>query len=75
METMRYTYKDMPDKSKEGILEEARNGLATAAFWFQTTQGIPVEIFKEWLHEKCPTAADSLHFYMNFRNQHPELFT
>lgn len=68
-----YTYADMPDKTIEGIKTETSKGLAVAAFYFETTLGVPAETFGDWLAEKCPTAAHSVKFYMNFRNKHADL--
>jgi len=72
---MKYSYADMPDKTLEGIKKEVEVGLATIAVYFETTLGVPLEIFQEMLETKLKTGADSLLFYMNFRNKHPELFT
>ncbi len=72
---MTYTYKDMPDKTKEGIKKETSLGLAVAAFYFETTLGIPQETFKSFLEEKCKSDAEKLLWYMNFRNDNPELYT
>lgn len=71
---MKYTYNEIPDKSKEGIRQEVIRGLATIAFWFATTKGVDKETFLHWLEEKCPTQAHELLFYMDFRNEHSELF-
>lgn len=69
-----YTYKDMPDKTLNGIKQEASKGLAIMAAYFVTTKGLPLDMIQEELRERCHTAADSINVYMGFRNEHPELF-
>lgn len=69
---MKYTYKDMPDKTKEGILQEVDEGLLTAAVYEYTTNGIPLEMFNDRM--KDWSRADQLFYYMRFRNEHPKLF-
>jgi len=64
----------MPDKTKEGIREEVEKGLGKIASYFFQTYGMPLEVFKEEYESKCKNGAESLLFYMNFRNEHPELF-
>jgi hypothetical protein len=70
---MKYTFKDIKDKSKEGVHKEVEEGLAIIAVYFQESLGVNVEVFEEWI-EKLPTNADIINFYMNFRNEHPKLF-
>lgn len=69
-----YTYKDIVDKSKDGIKKEVSMGLGKIAFYFLNVLGIPPEVFEDWVKEKTPTDADKLYFYMNFRNEYPDLF-
>lgn len=70
-----YTYNDMPDKTADGILKEVAQGIPKIAVWFQTTQGIPWEMFRDDMVEKhLVTNVDKLNFYMSFRNKHPEVF-
>lgn len=70
-----YRYEDIQDKSKEGILKELSAGLGKAMFWFETTQGIPHEIFKEWIEgDRLESVTQQLFWYMNFRNLYPQLF-
>lgn len=72
---MKYTYDNMPDKSKEGVMDELGNGLAAIAFHYETVLGVPLEIFEDMLEEKCPTNAHKLRFYMRYRNEKPEIFS
>lgn len=62
-----------PNQTKESIKAEASDGLAVAAAYFQTTLGIPFEIFREQI-ESLPSDAHRILWYMNFRSQHPELY-
>ena len=71
---MRYTYQDMKDKTIEGIKKEVQLGLAKIVFYFYQTHGMPPDVFKDILAEKISNAGESLLFYMNFRNEHPEIF-
>lgn len=71
---MMYTYHDMKDKTKDGVLSEMARGLAKIGFYFETTLGVPFEFFCDWLDEYRPTNADRMHFYMKFRSNNPELF-
>lgn len=64
----------MPDKSVTGIIKEVESGLAVAAFYFEDTLGLPLEIFKMEMEEKCSTNDQKILWYFNFRNLHPELF-
>lgn len=68
-----YSYKDIPDKTVDGIRREVSKGLAVIAVYFQTTFGFPFEVFKDKI-DSMDDAKKTL-FYMNFRNKHPELFT
>lgn len=69
-----YTYKDFKDKSLKGVGAELSKGLADIAFYFETTLGIPLEIFESMLEEKCPTNLERLALYMRYRNEKPEIF-
>lgn len=71
---MKYTYQDIPDKSKEGIIKEVQMGLAKIAFHFVSVLGIPREVFDEMLKEKCPDNLSKLSFYLHYRNENPNLF-
>lgn len=71
---MKYTYNEMPDKSKQGIKNEVSKGLAIIAFYFQTVLGIPLDTFEDMLEKRCKNDADKLFFYINFRNDKPEIF-
>jgi len=74
MNKITYKYENMPDKSKDGIRNEVSKGLGKIAFYFSQTYGMPIEIFKEIYEDKCDNGLKSLMFYMNFRNEHPEVF-
>jgi hypothetical protein len=69
----RYTYRDMEDKTREGIHAEVQRGLAVMAFYFITTKGIPKDIVREWFEETVEplTNAAKIDAYMRFRNDHP----
>ena len=69
----KYTYKDMPDKSKGGIRKEVSKGLTTIAFYLATTRGIPLENSEDYFNNK--NLVLQLAWYMDFRNKHPELFS
>lgn len=69
---MKYTYQDMPDKSKEGIRKETSRGLGTIAAFFLRTYGLPFDYFKTETNKL--NDARKVLFYMNFRNKHPDLF-
>lgn len=71
---MKYTYEDIKDKSKEGLDKELNDGLVKIAVYFQTTLGIPKDIFENDLIGKLESKADLWLFYMNFRNANPEVF-
>lgn len=71
---MPYTYKDIKDKSIEGIKKETTEGLAKIGFYFFTTYGIPLNVFRDILSERFHTMVDEVHLYFRFRNDHPELF-
>ncbi len=71
---MTYAYKDIPDKSKEGMDSELSNGMAAIAFYFQSVLGIPYDVFVEDFMPKIETKAQAWMVYMNFRNAHPTLF-
>ena len=69
-----YDYKNIPDKSKEGLEKELKNGLTIAAVFFHTTLGVPLEMFNLWLRTKLKNRAEQWLWYMKFRNEHPELY-
>lgn len=71
---MQYKYQDFKDKTKEGVEKELQQGLTTIAVYFSQSKGIPLEIFNDWITTKINNRAEQLHFYMRFRNQHPNLF-
>lgn len=71
---MRYTYANMPNKTKEGIRTEVSRGLADIAFYALSQLGIPLELFEEMLEMNCPTNAHKLKFYMDMRNKNPQWF-
>lgn len=68
-----YTFKDVLDKTPKGLEAELRNGLTVGACYFFQSEGIPLDIFNEWLASM--TRAEQWLWYMNFRNRHKELFT
>jgi hypothetical protein len=69
-----YKYKDIPDKTKEGLDRELEEGLTIIAIFFHNTLGVPIEVFKEDFLPRLKNKAEQMLFYMNFRNMHPELF-
>lgn len=69
---MSYSYKDMPDKTLDGVIQELQHGLSVIAAYFITTHGIPREVLEEKFDAMSNT--DKLHFYMRFRNKNPDLF-
>jgi hypothetical protein len=69
---MKYRYENMPDKTKSGIIREVERGLVTAAVYFESTLGVPHEIFQDWIERM--SLLEQIAWYMNFRNQHPKLF-
>jgi len=71
---MGYTFTDMPDKSLEGIKKEVQAGLTKMAVYMQTTMGFPFETFQELYQDKIKDDAQATLLYMNFRNQHPNVF-
>lgn len=62
----------MKDKNLDGVLKETQYGLTIASVYFQTTKGIPKEIFQEMLN-KMNTAHQVL-WYMQFRSKNPQLY-
>ena len=62
----------MKDKSVEGIKLELKEGLTKAAVFMQTTNGLPLEYFNDKLRKM--DILQQLLFYMNFRNEHPDIF-
>ena len=48
-----YTYKDMLDKSREGIRAEVSKGLGDVAFYYQTVLGFPLELIGRKMSDKC----------------------
>lgn len=72
---IKYDHSMMSDKTLEGIQNEVSKGLAVMAFYMTASHGIPLESFEEMLLEGTGgSMAESLHLYMSFRNDHPELF-
>ena len=69
---MKYTYSDMKDKTKEGILNETKKGLGFIMFHMQTTQGMPHEITAELFNEIRGDGRKLL-FYLDYRNKYPDL--
>ncbi len=69
---MKYTYENMPDKTKDGIRKEVEFGLGIIIAYFYSTKGIPVETQKSQFAKM--SNEHKIFAYMNFRNQHPELF-
>jgi hypothetical protein len=72
---MKITYKweDIPDKSKEGLDKELKEGLITAGVFMHQTMGFPIEVFIDKL-ESMENKAEQWLFYLNFRNRHPNAF-
>ena len=67
-----YKYQDMPNKSVEGIHNEVVGGLAKMAVFFETTYGLPHELF----YDRCQKESLAMLTlaYLDFRNEHPELW-
>lgn len=68
-----YNYNSIPDKSKEGMEKELREGLITIGVYMFQTMGFPIECFKDQL-ELMNNKAEQWLFYLNFRNKHPNAF-
>ena len=68
----KYSFKDIKDKSKEGMDKELEEGLIKIAVYFNTTHGMPLDMFNDLQYGK--NKAEQLMFYMNFRNSNPKLF-
>lgn len=70
---MRYTYKDIPDKSKEGMDKELKEGVIIAGVYMNQTLGLPIETFIEFF-SNFENKAQQWNFYMNFRNKYPKAY-
>lgn len=68
----RYTFKDMPDQTTDGVKREINAGLAKIAFHMITSWGLPKELVQEELD--AMTTPELMHFYMEFRTQYPSVF-
>ena len=67
-----YSYKDMPDKSNQGIRSEVEYGLGVMAAYFFITIGYPFDDFSDMVNKLSDEA--KIFVYMTFRNKHPQLF-
>lgn len=68
-----YKYENIKDKSKEGMDKELSEGLVKGAFFFYQTYGFPLDVFKDEL-KNFDNKAKQWSWYMNFRNEHPDVF-
>jgi len=74
--TKRYTYADMPDKTKNGIYSEVKRGLALIAFHGITTLGIPKEMMQDYFSDTIDplSNAEKMAIYFRYRNEYPSFF-
>lgn len=69
-----YGYKDMKDKTIEGIRNETKNGLLTMAFYMYQTRGFPIENFNNEIKRRNFNLDQQTLMYLHFRNENPKLF-
>ncbi len=71
-----YTYKDVKDKTKEGMDKELSEGLGIIAAYFYRTHGLPLDMFKDMAETThLRSRSDQWAFYMSFRNTNPTVFS
>jgi hypothetical protein len=70
----KYTYKDIKDKTPQGLAEELIHGMTIASVYYYTNLGVPPEVFNEWITTILKNRAEQWWWYMNFRNEHLDLY-
>ena len=68
----KYTYKDMVDGSKGGVIKELELGLPKAVFYFVNTLGLSQDEITDRINGM--SILEQLSFYMKFRNKHPKVY-
>lgn len=70
---MKYSYKDILDKSKEGMDKELEKGVIIAGVYMHQTLGFPIDVFSEIFNE-FENKGKQWEFYLNFRNKYPKAY-